>query len=522
MPTIRTTPGLPLWLEQDDLLPGLATAAIRILDSSTVRATSEDGVYTFSGIGFGSVDASGVPHTGTITGITFTSAAGTASITDLNISMADFLAAANNPTRLISTLFFGADTLVGSDGADWIRGFGGNDRLIGGQGDDVLQGDTGKNLLEGGDGNDVLRGDGGNDTLLGGRGHDIYYVDNAQDVIREKAGEGTDQVYATVTYTLSDNIERLSLHGEASLNATGNALNNTILGNAGANKINGRQGADIMAGGGGDDTYIVDNVGDVVVENAGNGYDTVRSSVSFTLTGNIERLEFSGDGDVVGIGNDENNVLVGNSGWSTLSGGGGDDLIIAGSQAALHDRANEAYGGSGNDVIRGGKTQLNAWGDEGNDIIKGSTSGDYLYGGLGDDSLNGAGGNDYVHGGDGDDVIEGGAGGDRMIGGLGADRFVFRDGSMLPNNKLQLVDWIMDFNAAEGDRIDLRKIDADVNSAGDQAFRHVTAFSGHAGEYVTGKSGELTWASFDVDGDGRTDFQLKISGETDGHTGWML
>src|SRR6185369_17234000 len=114
----------------------------------------------------------------------------------------------------------------------------------------------------------------------GGRGNDVYYVDNAADQVIEAAGGGSDNVYASVGYTLAagQEVEALRVYGSAALNLTGNGLANTLIGGAGNDTLNGGGGndtlygglgADAMAGGSGNDTYYVDVAGDQVIEAAG-------------------------------------------------------------------------------------------------------------------------------------------------------------------------------------------------------------------------------------------------------------
>src|SRR5439155_4350277 len=108
------------------------------------------------------------------------------------------------------------------------------------------------------------------------------------------AGQGYDTVESSISYTLPANVEQLVLTGSDAINGTGNTLGNTLVGNSAANVLDGAGGADAMLGGAGDDTYIVNSTADAVIENAGEGLDTVRSSVSFVLPANVENLVLTG------------------------------------------------------------------------------------------------------------------------------------------------------------------------------------------------------------------------------------
>ncbi|NGN45327.1 calcium-binding protein, partial [Mesorhizobium sp. CGMCC 1.15528] len=247
----------------------------------------------------------------------------------------------------------GADTLIGglgSDTADYTASTAGIiinleagtaagghaegdtltgiENLTGSAFDDTLTGtDAGANTLNGGVGNDLLDGLGGNDTLIGGLGDDIFFVDAAGDQAIELVGEGTDTVRSSVSWTLSDNIERLELQGVGNINAVGNILDNTIVGNAGNNTIDGGLGNDTLIGGTGDDIYVVSSSGDRIIEVAGEGRDTIRSSVDWTIGANIERLELQGTGNLTGNGNTLANTVGGNSGNNILRGGAGNDTL---------------------------------------------------------------------------------------------------------------------------------------------------------------------------------------------------
>ncbi|HEY6135632.1 MAG TPA: calcium-binding protein [Rubrivivax sp.] len=212
-----------------------------------------------------------------------------------------------------------------------------------------LSGMAGNDTMYGLAGNDTIDGGAGNDWMSGGLGNDTFIVDSAADVVSELAGEGVDLVRSSVSYTIADpHVENLTLTGVANISGTGNATANTIVGNSGANVINGGLGADSMHGGLGNDTYVVDNAGDVVTEGLGAGTDHVVSSVTHTLAANVENLSLSGLGATSGTGNAAANSMFGNSASNTLKGLGGNDSIWAGAGNDV------VQGGSGSDTIRGG------------------------------------------------------------------------------------------------------------------------------------------------------------------------
>ena len=236
--------------------------------------------------------------------------------------------------------------LDGMDGNDTLKGFGGGDELNGGDGVDTLYGM---------DDNDILDGGAGADHLVGGTGYDLYIITDAGDVITEYGGEGYDTVAAVVSYTLAAGAEVESLiantSGGEAINLTGNELGNFLRGNNGANVLDGGGGVDEMAGYRGNDTYIVDNAGDAVYESAGQGSDTVRTSVSYALTAgaDVELLATTNDGGTAAIdltGNANGNVVIGNAGNNIIAGGDGNDELtgLGGQDSFLFDTAlSEAF-----------------------------------------------------------------------------------------------------------------------------------------------------------------------------------
>ncbi|CAK0763274.1 serralysin [Gammaproteobacteria bacterium] len=170
------------------------------------------------------------------------------------------------------------------------------------------------------------------------------------DFLSEVAVKGSaDMIQASKNYELPNNFEILTLTGDKDINGYGNALNNILTGNIAANILDGRGGADKMSGGRGNDTYIVNNIGDVVVELTNQGNDTIQSSITLSLGTNLENLFLTGVKNINGIGNNFANTLVGNEANNGLSGLGGND-ILRGSAGI-----DSLKGGAGNDVLFGGR-----------------------------------------------------------------------------------------------------------------------------------------------------------------------
>jgi Ca2+-binding RTX toxin-like protein len=177
-------------------------------------------------------------------------------------------------------------SITGSTGADLIDG----SHSAAGQPFATVEGDT---IVARG-GNDTMYGLGGDDTLNGGAGDDALH-----------GGDGND----------------------------------TLFGSA---------GADAMRGGAGNDSYEADDAGDTVIEEAGQGVDTVSATVSVTLGDQVENLALKGAGDIDGVGNGLANIIKGNDGKNSLRGGGGNDALNGGAGEDTLD------GGAGRDILFGG------------------------------------------------------------------------------------------------------------------------------------------------------------------------
>ncbi len=175
-------------------------------------------------------------------------------------------------------------------------------RTVSNQGNDNLIGSAFNDSLNGGAGNDTLNGLGGVDTLKGGLGNDIYVVDTTTDTITENLNEGTDQVNSSVTYTLGNNLENLTLTGTGVINGTGNALNNTITGNTANNTLDGGTGNDTLIGGLGNDVYILNqkNKEDLLWRNKTTGEVRYWYMDNTTTLGDVSVATVSTPWDLVG------------------------------------------------------------------------------------------------------------------------------------------------------------------------------------------------------------------------------
>jgi Ca2+-binding RTX toxin-like protein len=280
----------------------------------------------------------------------------------------------------------------------------------------VIQGGGDADTLTGSALADSIDGSGGADSMTGRAGDDTYSVDNAGDMVIENAGEGTDTVNATVHYGLTPNVENLTLQGSANLQGYGNGLANTLTGNTGNNLLDGGGGADTMIGRFGNDTYFVDDAGDVVTEAGFEGTDAVFSTAHFSLSANVETLVLQGGADLQGYGNGLVNMLFGNAGNNLLNGNAGADTMIggAGNDTYFVDNTSDAAfenAGEGNDAVfatvhYGLAADVEILILQGGADLQGYGNGqtNTLYGNTGNNLLNGGGGADLMVGGAGNDT----------------------------------------------------------------------------------------------------------------------
>ena len=181
---------------------------------------------------------------------------------------------------------------------------------------------------------------------------------NSDDTLFEGAGGGIDTVIATSSFTLGADSEILKAGSSVgSVSLVGNGLANEITGGDAGGVLDGAGGADTLAGGFGNDTYIVDPL-DTVMEAAGGGIDTIVAGFSYTLGAELENLTAAaGAGGIaltgnglanVVTGNDAANVLDGKGGADTLAGHGGNDTYFVDNAA---DVIVEGPGGGTDTVI---------------------------------------------------------------------------------------------------------------------------------------------------------------------------
>jgi serralysin len=309
----------------------------------------------------------------------------------------------------------------------------------------TILGNSGSNILDGGAGVDILKG---------GAGNDIYIFDNLADSTTEDAAAGTDELKTKVKIAVAvANIENYTYIGTGTWNFTGTGDDNKIVGAAANDTLNGAQGADTllgnggndslagaeghdrldggagndkMAGGSGNDTYVINAVGDVIVEAVGEGAeDRIESSISVNLQSTLAEIEYivlTGATAVNATGNGADNHLTGNSAANKLDGGAGADTMTGGNGADTYTV--EDFG----DIVE----EITAGAAGGIDLVLSSI--DYtltahvekLILAVGAGDIDGTGNtlNNTLLGNEGANVLDGGAGNDTMTGGKGDDTYV--------------------------------------------------------------------------------------------------
>jgi trimeric autotransporter adhesin len=363
----------------------------------------------------------------------------------------------------------GADSLVGENGNDTLLGGADNDTLQGGIGDDVFDGGAGNDVLAGGVydtwngnytgyGSDTYRFGvgGGVDTIFDRNGaagevdavalgtgigsSDLQLLRvNSNDLAIELVGtpdkitvsthfngaatgdgaveqirfaDGTvwdpSRIAAAVLATTQGTAAAETLNGGTGADRLlGLDGNDTLVGNAGHDWLDGGLGNDTMRGGAGDDVYVVDSTTDVVTENANEGTDTARSSVTLTLATNVEHLVLTGTTAINGTGNARNNHLWGNGGANTLAGGTGNDRYFVGAGDTVTEGSS-----AGTDTVFSSAT----W-TLGTNVEHLTLVGTAAINGTGNTLANTITGNDAAN------ALNGGTGADTLIGGLGDDTY---------------------------------------------------------------------------------------------------
>ncbi|WP_288791492.1 putative Ig domain-containing protein [uncultured Chitinibacter sp.] len=325
-------------------------------------------------------------------------------------------------------------------GDDFIYDDVGNDAILGEAGNDVIYSGADNDFVDGGEGNDLIYAGLGNDMVFGNTGNDQIYAEGGNDLVF--AGEGDDFVSGGWGNDVLDGREGDDiLFGEAGNDALLGGIGNDQLaggddkdwlyGQDGNDQLDGGEGADEMDGGLGNDVYIVDNAGDVVIESANAGDDTVRTNLSYTLGENVENLTLLGKDNLTAAGNALDNRLVGNDGNNILNGLSGADRMYGGKGNDLYyvDNSNDTvteFANEGTDSVIASATFTLTGNIENLTLVEGGN-----ISGTGNASANllvGNSGANTLDGRAGDDTLRGGTGNDVLIGGLGNDVFLFDQG----------------------------------------------------------------------------------------------
>lgn len=250
---------------------------------------------------------------------------------------------------------------------------------------------------------------------------------------------GDDTIKLTLPNTIYDDINIASGLGNDTITIEGGGSRIYINAGAGNDVISLKGGNHYANGGTDNDTYIINNVTDTIIEDSNAGIDNVQSSITYSLTSNFENLTLTGKTAINGTGNDLDNTLTGNAAANVLNGATGNDTMIGGKGNdtyyvnALGDVVTEAAK-SGTDTII---TSFSTY------SISALTNIENLnYTGVSDAVLTGNLLANTINGSSGNDALTGGFGNDILTGGSGADSFVFDTVANASKNKDTITDFV--------------------------------------------------------------------------------
>ncbi len=428
-----------------------------------------------------------------------------------------------------------------------IKGFAGNDFIHGLLGPDLIYGGPGNDTIYGGQGRDTIAGEAGDDDLDGGseidtllfRANEGSYRIDLSNTQRQNTGQGRDLIVG---------FEMVQSVGAANFWIRGSAhVTETLQGGNGNDTLISGGDLDFLSGGAGNDLLILRGNYSIFpgLINGGAGVDTLQgdngaNTLEAHYDQSIEVIDGAGGNDRI-FGSQAGQILRGGAGNDTLIAGGANQILEGGAgfdTIEIIGRCNlaltgpQTIDGYSGIVLRGieAVVALAGWDDHitgnhhanrlasyfgddtlfgggGNDTLDGGGNEDLLYGQLGDDLLLGQAGADRLFGGAGNDTLIGGAGADTLSGGQGADVFVFATGT---TSKGSNRDRITDFQRGIDD-LDLRGIDADTGTAGNQALQF-SGFAARAHSVWQAQIGDTTLLRGDTNGDAVMDFEIEING----------
>ncbi|MBO9707843.1 MAG: M10 family metallopeptidase C-terminal domain-containing protein [Caulobacter sp.] len=377
-------------------------------------------------------------------------------------------------------------TIVGSAGADVLRGGSGADRLTGGAGADTFVYGVGDSATAA---PDVIT-----DFQSGVDKLNISAADGGRIVLSHVGAE------TWVYFGSGANESLVKVTGDVEIGdliTSGTEAGVTIYANAGTENLTGGAGRDILVGGTGTSLLVGGDGADILY--GGSGTDTFRYD-------GLSNSTYAGFDLIVGLetGKDKIDISAMDGGKIILGRYGGSSFIYSAFDSSGVPQSAIVVQGldlKTTDLITSGGANQPF-------IVMGDGSGQSIA-----DVLVAGAGHDILYGLDGNDTLTGGGGADFMVGGAGADTFVF---TAVTDSAPYATDLIFDFNSSEGDRIDLRPIDANSATPADDAFTVVNSFSKVAGQLIiqTADASGYHHISADVNGDGVADFvlALKVTG----------